>query len=217
MILFDLDGPILDVSEKYYRVYADWVRAQGGEPVAKERYWQGKRQRLPDRELLAATGLAAGCEAYWAQRREVIETPPYLAFDRLWEGVEERLRRIAAVTPVVLVTLRRSPAALAGQLEQLGVAGLFARVLVGSGRDGAADRAAIKVGLVRGEFGEGLGARWFIGDTETDIVAGRRLGLATAAVTFGIRDRARLEPFRPTLILEERGAYLAWLDALFPG
>ena len=52
MIFFDLDGPILDVSEKYYKVYADILSQKGFRVLSKTEYWDAKRNKIPEYDIL---------------------------------------------------------------------------------------------------------------------------------------------------------------------
>jgi phosphoglycolate phosphatase len=195
----DLDGPILDVSLRHYRVYADGVTRLGGAVVDRETYWSAKRNKTPDREILAQNGLREAADAYHAIKMELIESPSYLAHDRLQLGAADTLRRIAKRFRLVLVTLRHSELALSAQLDALGIRAGFSNVLSAPGDAGnrwetKRDLVA-RAGLVAGE------GDFFAGDTETDILAGRALGITTVAVCNGIRDERYLRPLAPDWII----------------
>ena len=56
MIFFDLDGPILDVSAKYYRVYHDLLDEFGFPSLPRDQYWEAKRNKVSDESILRKTG-----------------------------------------------------------------------------------------------------------------------------------------------------------------
>jgi len=189
-VIFDLDGPLLDVRRRYGAVFAEAVRRLGGRPPAGDD-WALRRAGLGRPARLAAAGIT-GREAeftrIWLER---IEAPDMLALDRVQPhaaAVLDRLTRRAG--PPVLVTFRRDAAALARQLADLGLAGRFAAIA--SGPDPGGDKAAGKVALLAGLGLRGPLTGWFVGDTPADLEAGRRLGLATCAVAYGLTPADRL-------------------------
>lgn len=211
---FDLDGPILDVSEKFYRVYADLVTERGGQPIPKDDYWEQKRRRIPDAVILRASGLEDWTEEYRALRRARIETPEYLRCDRVWPGVPRLLAALRARGPVVLVTLRNSAEALVEELRAFGLYSLFERVLSAGLDEAGGEGADLKTALVRGAFGADDLTGWFVGDTETDVRAGQRLGLRTAAVTYGIRTEEHLSALKPDVLLHSPERLVQWAETL---
>lgn len=196
LFFFDLDGPLLDVSDKYYRVYADILQERGYTPVAKSIYWRAKQLKISDREILAQSGASDIVVRYQAERNSRIETDRYLALDRLQEGTITTLQSLSAHYRLVLVTLRSSPTQLDSQLKKTGLAPFFEAILT-TGGHGIFPRWLVKQRLIVERFAEDLSGGWFIGDTETDILAGNDLGLSTIAVLSGIRTRELLSICRP--------------------
>ena len=201
----DLDGPLLEVSGKYYQAYADIIRANGGQPIDQVHYWELKRQRTPAIKLLSLSGapdLAADVfSENWVAR---VESREYLQFDRLQPQAGEMLELLAARYELVLVTLRRSRELLMWQLAATGLLARFATVLSsGEKRD---PRWRIKYDLVMAHYqGVPPAESWFIGDTETDIEAGRHLGARTIGIANGIRSEALLGRASPDLLLPTIG------------
>ncbi len=197
--LLDLDGPILDVSPRHHRVYADGVRRLGGEPLDLGTFWAAKRGKISDHEILSRSGLPAAAEAYQVIKRETIEAADYLSLDRLQPGARDILHRLAERHSLVLVTLRHSRRGLLHQLAVLEIASLFTHIL--SARAGAVPGWQVKRDLVL-EAGVALGPGAFIaGDTETEIRAGRALAVSTIAVCDGIRDERHLRPLAPDWLI----------------
>lgn len=209
-IFFDLDGPILDVSEKYYRLYADLVSERGGLPIPKADYWNCKRQRVADEVILKLSGIEGWTPDYQNLRRERIETQNYLHYDRVWPGIPQMLSDLASQFSVVLVTLRNSPEALRWELEAFGLLSLFHHVLSASGDGARGEKAGVKVALVRNTLGFHAFSGWFVGDTETDVRAGQILGVKTAAVTFGIRTAEHLASLSPDVLIQKPQALVEW-------
>lgn len=210
-LFFDLDGPILDVSEKYYRVYADLVIDYGSQPIGKAEYWHSKQQRIPDEEILGLSGIEGWVEDYRNFRKARIETEKYLSYDRVWPGILPMLQELASHTPLILVTLRNSIENLKWQLKSLGILPVFTHVLSASGDNVEGERAQVKVQLVQNALGSTSLSGWFIGDTETDIRTGQLLGLQTAAVTFGIRTEEKLLSVNPDVLIESPERLIEWI------
>ena len=72
------------------------------------------------------------------------------------------------------------------------------------------DRHEGKVNLIRDHYKKDLNG-FFIGDTETDIRAGKVLGLKSIAVTFGIRNADILMREEPDIILNSPAALVNWV------
>jgi phosphoglycolate phosphatase-like HAD superfamily hydrolase len=209
-IFFDLDGPILDVSEKYYRVYADLVTEYGSQPIPKLDYWDYKRRRIPDETILGLSGIEGWVEDYRQLRKSRIETLEYLSCDRIWPGVLPMLQELASDTSIILVTLRNSTESLKWELKTLGLLDIFTHVLSASGDNAGVEREQVKVQLVQKALGLQTFSGWFIGDTETDIRTGQLLGLRTAAVTFGIRTAEQLVTVKPDVLIETPESLIEW-------
>ena len=61
-IITDFDGPIVDVSHRYYRVYLDCLKqtklpAHQIRQLSKAEFWQLKRARIPEVKIGLISGL----------------------------------------------------------------------------------------------------------------------------------------------------------------
>jgi phosphoglycolate phosphatase-like HAD superfamily hydrolase len=200
-LYIDLDGPILDVSEKYYRVYADIVSSMGGTALPKTKYWFLKRQKTLLDKILEQSGLLPSCAAqYTTARMEMIESQKFLQYDRIQPQATETLTKLGNKHILVLVTLRTSAEALDHELHRLGLRRFFQEILSAPGKP--QQRYMTKVALIRSlgtiSSEEGI----IVGDTETDIAAGKELSLTTIAVLNGIRTRRMLEICRPDHLID---------------
>jgi phosphoglycolate phosphatase-like HAD superfamily hydrolase len=170
-IFLDLDGPVLDVSRRYHQVHRDVVLRHGGRPLEGEEYWDAKRNRVPEAEILARCGVSPETDT---ERLAEIEAPAYLALDRPWPWTGAVLEELARWGSLALVTLRNHPDRLTDQLAALDLARSFERIVAGRG-DGTPEA---KAALLR-ESGIGWGpGSVLVGDTEVDIASGKALGAA---------------------------------------
>ena len=203
MLFFDFDGPILNVTHRYYMAYRDALNSLGGETLDEPTYWQMKQRKVPVEDILAHTGVRCDVSQYRRIRNTLIERDDYLLHDRIWEQLLPVYSKLFAEQPAVLVTLRSNREALAEQLTRLGIVDWFENILSGPAK--ASERWKTKVGFVEFAFGKGTidaGEDIFFGDTETDIRAGKALGAKTVAVSFGIRDRDLLASERPDFLFD---------------
>jgi phosphoglycolate phosphatase len=201
-LFFDLDGPLLDVSARYAALHRDLLRQVGQKGMAADRYWDRKRARVPEEEILRELGVLEIATDYLRERLDRIESPDYLVLDRPWPWTHEILGQLARRYPLVLVTARANHLLLLEQLDRLELIAFFHEVLSEPARRGVDKQKArlIKDYLARQERpADG----WMVGDTEADIGAGQIVGLHTAAVRSGIRNGKLLQQAGPDHLLND--------------
>lgn len=201
-LFFDLEGPLLDASARYHAVHRDLLRAAGLRWLSAERYWTRKRARVPEEEILDELNADARAVDYLRLRRERLEAPNYLLLDRPWPYAHETLARLAARHPLVLVTARANRALLLEQLDRLDLMAFFDEILAESSGPRIDQQKARQIGNYL-EGHERAPEGWMIGDTESDVFAGRRAGLQTAAVLTGIRNKELLRMAEPDRLLRD--------------
>ncbi len=199
--VFDLDGTLLDPSARYYAIYRDLLASGGGSPLPKAMYWDLKRARCPEDEILERSGCAHLAETYLPRRLACLEDRRYLRYDQLIEVNVSFMRDLhAKKIALFLVTLRRRVHNLHWQLEGLGLASYFEELVAApAGNTPAYETKARAVSNLLPRQQKG----WFIGDTETDILAGQALGCRTLAVCTGIRNRILLARHQPNLLVPD--------------
>lgn len=209
-IFFDLDGTLIDVSERHHRVYSATVDDFDGTPLDKDNYWHLKRQKKPWKELLPLSDLDAGIEQdFLSKFIERIESVDYLKLDTLIDGATETLDHLSDKYECYLVSLRRNRDNLLQEIEWLGLAPHFKEILTGHSETDGYDK---KIELISSFLDSSRGL--IIGDTEADIVTGQKLGMNTVAVKSGIRDENFLSAMQPDAMLEsvkDLGDYMSSL------
>jgi phosphoglycolate phosphatase len=198
-IFFDLDGPILNVSYRYYSIYSNLLREGGHCPLTKEEYWDYKRKRVSESEIVNKTCPASFIESYISKRPALIEDFNYLMMDRLQEGVVEVLESWSRWHDLHIVTLRNNRATLMKQLGYFEIRKYFSYVHSIDGNDGTWE---VKYRLLKNEVNDPKECI-IIGDTEMDIKAGKALCIKTAAVTCGIRTEEGLAFAEPDFISQK--------------
>lgn len=200
LLIFDLDGPLLDVSRRYCQLYSFLVEDSGRTPLPSQDYWSLKRARTAEDIILKKSELADDVCRQLAQRRlELIETRDYISHDRLWPWTSEILSFLTNRFRMILVTQRSEPELLRWQLDELKLAGYFEKVITGRGDN----TLTAKAGMVR-KHGVVVPERCaIIGDTEVDVMSGKELGIQTVAVRCGIRNEEILLQYQPHHMLDD--------------
>lgn len=235
-VFCDFDGPILDVSDRYYQTYQLALaevqancQAEGVslalQPLDKQQFWSMKQNRVPDLDVALRSGLPESYfEAFRAHVLRIVNQPALLHQDRVQPGVRWALSLLHAQgARLILVTLRCQQQALQ-ILRQEGLAPLFTDIR-GTNDTNAAycNQADHKVRLlsdVMVDHGITPSAfTWMIGDTEADVLAGKANAVPTIALTSGIRSATYLNRFQPTRIhtdLLSAAHFLVYHHETFP-
>jgi phosphoglycolate phosphatase-like HAD superfamily hydrolase len=199
-LITDFDGPIMDVSDRYYRVYQYCLAEtkRSGQPVRelpKAEFWDMKRARVPETEIGILSGLDAAQARDFAQkRRQTVHTLPYMIYDQPVSTALETLEKVQrAGVDLAVMTMRR-----VRELEEA-----FNRCNLGQffpeNRRYCLPNDYVKTGDVKDKpllMAKALAELpsasdiWMVGDTEADIIG----------VLCGIRDRTQLEMHQPDLI-----------------
>jgi phosphoglycolate phosphatase len=202
MLFFDLDGPLLDVAPRYLALHQALLAGTGVSPMPGPLYWWRKRAACPEEAILAELGVADPAP-YVRQRLQLIETAEYLAHDRAWPWAHDVLTRLALRVPLVLVTARACRPLLLEQMERLGLTPFFQEILSEPAGLRVHEQKAALIRDCLARQGRGPQGCWMVGDTEADVGAGRLVGLRTAAVLCGIRDRELLLRAGADFLLED--------------
>jgi len=198
-IFCDLDGTLIDVSARNYRVYAENTTAFGGHPLQRAAYWDLKRKKTKWDQLLPLSGLPIDIQQQFLDEFiKKIESPDYLKLDTLFPAALAALDMLSAEHECYLVSLRRNRENLLLELEWLNLAPHFKQILTGHSESDGYD---VKIALIKDRLGDDKGV--IIGDTEADIVTGKELGLTTVAVKSGIRDEQFLAALNPDHLLND--------------
>ncbi|MDJ0775100.1 MAG: HAD family hydrolase [Mastigocoleus sp. MO_167.B18] len=210
-IITDFDGPIVDVSQRYYRVYQLCLeKTRNPQNQVKElsfsEFWALKRSHIPEKQIGIISGLNDMRAEEFAQlRKQTVHTHPYFQHDTLQPGAVDALLKFQqAGCDLVVMTMRR--------VSELN----YALVKDNLGRFFSEDRRYClsddyvktqdvrdKPLLMQRALAELPTATdtWMIGDTEADVAAAKKYGIKVIAVESGIRDRTQLERYQPNYYL----------------
>lgn len=216
----DFDGPIVDVSERYYMTYRrgleqmQTMALNDGMPIrhlSKAQFWTFKQNRVPDRQIALWSGLEGHqIDIFLDLVSGLVNHPSLLIHDQLQAKAYEGLSMLQQCgVRVVLVTLR-PPDQVMQFLSRHGldqaISDLYGMPTAQAAYQNQVHhklerlQAAVSAQRRQGYLLQGA---WMIGDTEADIMAGQALAMDTVAVTCGIRSQSYLQSFRPTHLMPD--------------
>jgi phosphoglycolate phosphatase-like HAD superfamily hydrolase len=212
-IITDFDGPIMDLSDRYYHVYQLCLaRIQQPEQslniLSKAEFWACKRAQIPDRQIGLDSGLTAvQADEFQQLRNYHAHRLEYLDLDRVVPGAISALERIqAAGIELLVMTLRRTR-----ELEPAFARYDLARFFPPDRRYCLANdylkhgdipaKAQLMTQALR-EL-EPEPDTWMIGDTEADILAAQTHQIRSIGVLSGIRNHDRLAMHQPDRIVSD--------------
>ena len=206
-IITDFDGPIMDLSDRYYHVYQLCLarvklKRQPIKILSKAEFWAYKRALIADRQIGIASGLTtAQAEKFQQLRDRHAHRLEYLQLDRVLPSAIAALEQIqAAGIELIVMTLRRT-SELNVAFGQYDLERFFppdCRYCLADDDIKQGDIPA-KTQLMAQALAD-LGHQpntWMIGDTETDILAAQAHQIPCIGVLSGIRDRDRLIKYQP--------------------
>lgn len=186
-ILCDLDGTLLDDSERHYRCYCDIVARYGGECVTKERYWELKRNKIKRTVLLEETKFKGQYEQYANDWVRDIESDVYLKLERPKEKMVECLKMLKAQTKqLYLVTMRQNRKTLLRQLDNLEMTDYFDKICCVSPLK-EKTKSEVVGNLYTNQEKNGETGILVIGDSEADEALARAKNAQFIGMTDGLR------------------------------
>ncbi|OKH27013.1 HAD family hydrolase [Chroogloeocystis siderophila] len=210
-LITDFDGPIIDVSERYYQVYKLCLektrrRDQQVKQLTKAEFWKLKRARISEKKIGMISGLNELQAQEFAQlRRETVHTQPYFEYDHLASGAITALEEVqrAGIDLAVMTMRRVRELEFAFEQHDLGrffprnrcycLSNDYVKTRDVDDKPLLMERALVELPPAY--------ETWMVGDTEADIVTAKKHGVKVMAVLCGIRDRTQLEKYEPDLIV----------------
>ncbi len=219
-IFTDFDGPIMDVSERYYQVYLYCLEKlrtpkQTVTTLSKSEFWELKRSQIPEKEIAKRSGFEDESQAvaFAHLRRATVHTNPYFAYDRLIDSAIPALEKAQqAGIDLAVMTMRRRRE-LEPILDQSNLGRFFP-----SDRIFCLDDDYVKTVDTQDKPKlmqcaqanlPSVNQQWMIGDTEADIIAAQTYNIPAIAVLSGIRNQTQLEKYQPTQIFPNLIASIA--------
>jgi len=192
-IFFDLDGTLLDSKERLYKLFSYLVPEN---TLNFDDYWKIKRDQKEHHSILKeyynySKEAIAGFEQIWLSE---IEQPQWLQYDKPFDWVADFLSYLHPNYRLYVVTARQSEKALKKQLSQYEWNKFLTDILV-------TKQQIEKYDLIN-SISMNREKSWMVGDTGKDIQAGQKVGIKTAGVLTGFRNRESLQKYNPDIIVE---------------
>lgn len=182
-IILDLDGTLLNTSFRHYAVYRLVACNAGIEPLQFSDYWRLRRAGLSNMVVLLQGGLPNSkrdiAKSMWLKH---IESMTMLKLDKMFPGVLEWLQKRVKNVKFILSTLRSNPQALEIQIKLLGLTDYFEQIKVIPHQ---ANPSSAKASSILDDAPDKI-LGW-VGDTEVDMDAARKIGVLAIGVTSGMR------------------------------
>lgn len=198
-IAFDLDGTLIDVSERDYRIYSDILLKLGYNPIAKKEYWPLRRDITDIHYILSLSGLVSEEDVsfFLKERKKIMEEWFYLSIDQPFEDVITTLTELSKRFNLIILTKRYNSEGTERQVTELGFNKYAELSIVTESKERAMSKMDNLVAMV--------------GDTENDIVPANNIGIKSIAVTTGIRNAEKLSTYNPSIIVNSLSEVIQYL------
>lgn len=201
-IIFDLDGTLLNMHDRYAAAYIKAFEEMqvSGMRVDLKEIIQMRRAGMSGLEIIRRIAPDIDEEVLIKvdeSRLRTVEETGLLDTDYPISGLERLLEELKKENiKLAILTQRRERSDVERQLEKFSLLHYFDRIVV-------AEEKHEGLMEILGEFGVKPGDTILVGDTEDDIKAGHRAGVATVGVLSGLSGRGVLEKGNPNLILDD--------------
>lgn len=180
-IAFDLDGTLLDSRQRHVEVLNEVLREEGVKLDTKG-YMDFKAEGRSTKEWLIQKGVneeeSVVINNKWIAR---IEEDNFLAYDKLYDGIERMLSNLSETSSLYIVTARNRKENTLKQIKELGIYQYFEKVYV---VESSKLTPTLKASILKGD-----GIDIYYGDTESDEKAAQIAGCLFKAVLNGFRSK----------------------------
>lgn len=201
-IIFDLDGTLLNMHDRYAASYFKAFEEMqvSGMNIDPKEIIQMRRAGMSGLEIIKRIAPDIDEEALIKvdeSRRRMVEETSLLDTDYPISGLERLLENLKKENiKCAILTLRKERSDVQRQLEKFSLLHYFDRIVV-------AEEKHKGLMEILDEFGVKAEDTILVGDTEDDIKAGYKAGVATVGVLSGLSGRSVLEKENPSLILDD--------------
>ena len=219
-VFCDLDGPLIDVSQRYYRTYRLAIAETSYhyqmlgisltiDPMSEARFWHMKRERIPDPDIAVRTGFVdEQIDFFLNTVKMLVNQPMLLQADRLQHCARAALESFKAEgINLALVTLRDHDQAIQ-VLKRFGLYHYFSHIRGTQDKFAAYEnytdyKAAMLSNLMDTMALTPRHPVCMIGDTEADVLSAKAVGIDAIALSCGMRSSDYLKRLEPSCIAED--------------
>ena len=195
-IIFDLDGTLIDSSERMYQLFKELVpQCQ----FSKQQYWNLKRDKITHELIIKRYFSQINYEEFDSKWMSLIETKEYLKFDKVFDNTIPVLEELKNIYSLQLLTARQSRKELISELDEMNLYQYFDHIFITEARQTKEQilNDAIRKSVISKMEGDIL-----IGDMGKDILLGKREKYKTIAVTYGFMNKKRLLQYSPDVVID---------------
>lgn len=195
LIIFDLDGTLLDISGRWYRLHTSLAKEFNYKPFSKSKYIRFKRNGLEEKSIMRKKLNASELLEYINERKRLIESEHYLSFDKLKPKTKQLLENLYLNNNLYLTTSRKRTMNLKIQIEALDIKKYFSKVISGSTLENRKKKLRTYVRTQKLEC-------FMVGDTKIDYDIARSLKAKCLLVCDGTRSKDILVNLKPHAIFD---------------
>ncbi len=195
LVIFDLDGTLLDVSERYYRSVKNALKKAGFNCSSKPEIIQLKKQNLSGSEIIS-TFIPAETEdrekiikKIDKERYRLLHSIEYLDLDKPFEDTCKTLETLKQKgVKMAILTLRDYKEATMQQLENAGLTKIFEKIVLIEPRSGR-NHSELKFDYAKNicrELKVKTDECCMVGDSLNEVEAGSKMNAFTVGVTCGL-------------------------------
>jgi phosphoglycolate phosphatase len=192
-IIFDLDGTLICSKLRLYSLFDAIVPESN---LTFDEYWALKFQRKTNKDIVVENFSydEFQVQQFISEWMAKIEDDEYLNIDTPIDGVFELLSHLEIKYDLYVCTARQFKEKAKNQLSKLDMLKYFEDVLV-------TEQQKTKSELIKDKSICLNSSDLLVGDTGSDVLQGKILGLRTVAVLTGFMSKEALQPYAPDMLI----------------
>lgn len=194
--IFDLDGTLIDSSERMYRLFCYLVPQCR---LSKEEYWNFKRDKVNHEKLLSMLYTEIDFEDFNERWMSLIENKEYIDLDKNYPDAVSTLEELKKENKLYLLTARQSKEMLMYELGRLRLNVYFDAVFTTENRKSKECLLKECITKIPDFLSENT---IFVSDMGKDIILGNRMHYHTIGITHGFMSRKRLRGYNPCRMID---------------
>lgn len=194
-IIFDLDGTLIDSSERMYQLFQTLVPQS---LLTKSEYLELKRDKISHKMILEKYFPDVLFEDFNLKWMQEIEKEKYILLDQNYSDTIYILDKLSKKYDLFLLTSRQSKDILIKQLIRLKLEKYFVDFLVTKGE---CTKKELLHKYDNYYFGFLDRVKYYVSDMGEDILIGNELQLTTIAITHGLMNEVKLNESQPKYII----------------
>lgn len=191
-IFFDLDGTLIDASERLYKLFIDLIPYC---KLTKQEYWSLKRQNIKHKTIIENFCSNYNFDDFESKWLNNIENINYLSYDKIFDDTINILQYLTLSKKynLYLLTARQSKENLYKELTKFQILNFFKNIFI-------TKQKYTKTEIINQQFFNLSNDDFIVGDTINDILCGKELNIKTIALTNGFINKNILEKYQPNYL-----------------